>query len=74
LAKRENVYCKISGLMTEVDWSMWTEAQLRPYFETVMEAFGPGRVWDWLLRLPSLAEKKGKTSVIFDFVIVHRPS
>jgi len=50
LAKRENVWCKISGLVTAADWSAWTEAQLRPYFETVLEAFGPGRVMfgsDW---------------------------
>ncbi len=50
LAQRENVFCKVSGLVTEADWQGWTEAQLRPYVETVLEAFGPARTMfgsDW---------------------------
>lgn len=50
LAKRPNVYCKISGLVTEADYSNWTEAQLQPYLDTVLSAFGPGRLMfgsDW---------------------------
>ena len=50
LAKRPNVFCKLSGLVTEADWAGWSEAQLRPYVHTVLEAFGPGRVMfgsDW---------------------------
>jgi len=50
LAKRPNVYCKVSGLVTEADFTSWTEAQLRPYFEAVLEAFGPRRLLfgsDW---------------------------
>ena len=50
LAKRENVYCKISGMVTEADFNNWTEAQLQPYLNTVIEAFGPNRVMfgsDW---------------------------
>ncbi len=54
LARRENVYCKVSGLVTEADWTGWTEAQLRPYLDTVVEAFGPRRLMfgsDWPLCL-----------------------
>jgi L-fuconolactonase len=50
LARRENVYCKISGLVTEADFKAWTKAQLQPYLETVLEAFGPTRLMfgtDW---------------------------
>jgi len=50
LARRENVYCKVSGLVTEADFKAWTEAQLRPYLETALEAFGPTRLMfgtDW---------------------------
>lgn len=50
LAKRPNVYCKISGLATEADHVHWTEEQLRPYMDVVFEAFGPKRVMfgsDW---------------------------
>jgi L-fuconolactonase len=44
LARRQNVYCKISGLVTEADYTAWTQAQLQPYLETVLEAFGPTRL------------------------------
>jgi L-fuconolactonase len=50
LAKRENVFCKISGMVTESDYSNWTVEQLFPYFETVLEAFGSERLMfgsDW---------------------------
>ena len=50
LARRENVYCKISGMATEADSNAWTTEQLRPYFDTVLEAFGPRRLMfgsDW---------------------------
>jgi L-fuconolactonase len=50
LAERENVFCKISGLVTEADWHEWTVAQLEVYLGTVLDAFGPRRVMfgsDW---------------------------
>ncbi len=50
LAKRRNVYCKISGMVTEADFTRWTPAQLQPYFDTALEAFGPRRLMfgtDW---------------------------
>ena len=50
LARRPNVYCKVSGMVTEADYGRWTEAQLWPYFDTVLEAFGPRRLMvgtDW---------------------------
>ncbi len=50
LARRANVFCKISGMVTEAAFTTWTEAQLRPYFETVLTAFGPQRLMfgsDW---------------------------
>ncbi len=50
LAKRGNVSCKISGMVTEADFKHWTPEQLQPYFDVVLEAFGPSRVMygsDW---------------------------
>ena len=50
LARRENVYCKLSGMVTEAAWSSWTEKDLQPYAEVVLEAFGPRRIMfgsDW---------------------------
>jgi len=50
LALRPNVYCKVSGMVTEADPRQWTEGDLRPYFDAVLEAFGPRRLMfgsDW---------------------------
>jgi L-fuconolactonase len=43
LASRPNVYCKLSGMVTEAHWDLWTEQELTPYCETVLEAFGSKR-------------------------------
>jgi L-fuconolactonase len=50
LALRENVYCKLSGMVTEADWRGWTAAALRPYVDVVLGAFTPRRLMfgsDW---------------------------
>ena len=50
LARHENVFCKISGMVTECDWNQWTPEQIHPYIDVVMEAFGPRRLMigsDW---------------------------
>jgi len=50
LAKRPHVACKASGMVTEADPKRWDEAQLWPYFDTVVEAFGAKRLMfgtDW---------------------------
>jgi len=50
LALRPNVYCKLSGMVTEANWNSWTEQELAPYFEIVFEAFTPQRTMfgsDW---------------------------
>jgi L-fuconolactonase len=50
LAKRENVYCKVSGMVTEASWTTWTTESLNPYWDAVLDAFGPRRMMagsDW---------------------------
>lgn len=50
VASHENVSCKISGMVTEADWRGWKPEHLRPYIDTVVEAFGPRRIMygsDW---------------------------
>ncbi|MBT1090212.1 amidohydrolase [Streptomyces sp. Tu102] len=50
LAALPNTVCKLSGLVTEADLADWTVADLRPYADAVLEAFGPGRLMfgsDW---------------------------
>jgi L-fuconolactonase len=50
LAALPNVWCKLSGLITEADHAQWTRAHLRPYIQHVIECFGCERVMfgsDW---------------------------
>jgi L-fuconolactonase len=50
LARRPNVFCKISGLVTEADWTGWRPDHLRPYLDVAFDAFGADRVLfgsDW---------------------------
>nr|WP_206439668.1 amidohydrolase family protein [Streptomyces scabichelini] len=50
LAGLPNTVCKLSGMVTEADHATWTVDDLRPYADTVLEAFGPSRLMfgsDW---------------------------
>jgi L-fuconolactonase len=50
LAEFPNVFCKISGLVTEADWQHWTPEQITPYVEVAFESFGADRLMigsDW---------------------------
>lgn len=44
VARYSNVYCKLSGLVTEANWSSWQTNDLRPYVEYAFELFGPDRM------------------------------
>ena len=50
LAELSNVFCKVSGMVTEATWGGWTPEQFRPYLDVVFEAFGEDRLLfgsDW---------------------------
>ncbi|MBD0289422.1 MAG: amidohydrolase family protein [Flavisolibacter sp.] len=50
VAQYENVYCKISGIVTEADWKNWEKAHFTPYLDAVVDAFGTDRLLfgsDW---------------------------
>jgi L-fuconolactonase len=72
LARRPNVFCKLSGVVTEAEYTTWTYEQILPYLETALEAFTPARLmfgsdWpvcrvattyvDWVRTIERLAEK-----------------
>lgn len=65
LARRPNVSCKLSGMVTEADWRLWTADSLKPYFDVVLESFGPDRLMagsDWpVLNVASSYEQWWKT-------------
>lgn len=50
IAGNRNVYCKVSGMLTEADWKNWKSDDCRPYLDIVFEAFGCDRIMfgsDW---------------------------
>jgi L-fuconolactonase len=50
IAKRENLVCKFSGVVTEVRDKGWSTDLIRPYWEVALESFGPRRLMygsDW---------------------------
>jgi L-fuconolactonase len=44
ISKHENVYCKLSGMVTEADIKSWTYDDLAPYLDVVLDCFGPSRL------------------------------
>jgi len=64
LAKFPNVLCKISGIVTEANWQVWSADDFRPYLDHVFEIFGPDRLMygsDWPVCLLA-----GKYQQVFD--------
>src|SRR6185312_1536337 len=50
IAANPNVFCKLSGLITEADWNNWTADVFGPYLDVVFDAFGADRLLfgsDW---------------------------
>ena len=50
ISKREHVFVKLSGMVTEADWKDWTTNDFRPYIDFCLEKFGPNRLMfgsDW---------------------------
>ena len=63
IAKNENVYCKVSGLVTEAKWNEWKTEDLYPYLDVVFESFGTDRILfgsDWPVILLSSTYNKWK--------------
>ncbi|RYZ36211.1 MAG: amidohydrolase [Sphingobacteriales bacterium] len=50
VAANKNVFCKISGMVTEAEWKQWKNTDFKPYIDTVVDAFGTDRIMygsDW---------------------------
>jgi L-fuconolactonase len=63
-AKHPNIYCKLSGMITEAHWENWTPADLQPYLDVALDAFGPERLMfgsDW-----PVCELAGTYQQVFD--------
>lgn len=67
LARFPNVFCKLSGLVTEADWQSWKPNDIAPYLEVAMECFGADRLMigsDW-----PVCTVAGSYSRVFNLVI-----
>ncbi len=61
LAQYSNVFCKISGMVTEADWLHWKEADFTPYLDAVVASFGIERIMfgsDWPVCLVAASYEK----------------
>jgi len=61
IAGFENVFCKISGMVTEADWKNWRNEDFKPYLDVIVQAFGMNRVMfgsDWPVCLVAASYKE----------------
>jgi len=75
VAQNPNVFCKLSGLVTEADWERWKAEDFTPYLDVVFEAFGAERLMfgsDWPVCL--LAANYGQVKEIVENYLRARPT
>ena len=63
LAQQPNVTAKLSGLFVQADWASWRPAELQPYVNAALEAFGPSRLM-WASDWPVCTTAAGYTQTI----------
>ncbi len=74
IAQHKNVYCKLSGMVTEADWSDWESADFNYYIQYMIEVFGVDRVMfgsDWPVCL--LAAEYSNVVALLEHAIAHLP-
>jgi L-fuconolactonase len=74
LADFPHVFCKLSGLVTEADWTSWTPGQIRPYLDVAFDCFGANRLLfgsDW--PVCTVAADYGRTVSLIDEYLADRP-
>ena len=70
LAEFPNVYCKVSGMVTEAAWRAWNRRDFRPYLDVVFDAFGEDRLMfgsDWPVCLLS-ADYDEVVEIVTDYI------
>lgn len=70
MSELENVYCKISGMVTEAVWSDWSKDTFNPYLDLVFEKFGCQRILygsDWPVCLVA-ASYEQQLSIVSDYI------
>lgn len=70
IAKQENVYCKLSGMITEANYKTWKPEEIHPYMILALDAFGSERLMfgsDWPVSLVAGNYSQVKT-LVTDFI------
>jgi L-fuconolactonase len=70
LAAFPNVFCKVSGMVTEADWKNWKKEDFAPYLDVVFEEFGCERLMygsDWPVCLVA-GEYKDQKSILDNYL------
>jgi L-fuconolactonase len=70
LAASPNVFCKLSGLVTEADWQHWTPEHITPYLDVAFESFGAERLMigsDWPVCLVAATYTRA-VKIVTDYV------
>lgn len=70
IAQSKNVFCKVSGLVTEADWQNWKPEDFKPYLDVAFECFGADRLLfgsDWPVCLLAATYRQVK-QIIEDYV------
>ena len=71
LGELPNVWCKLSGIVTEARWDGWTVEQIAPYVAKAVEIFGPDRCLfgsDW--PVCNLAASYGRVKEALESVLL----
>jgi L-fuconolactonase len=75
LAAFPNVFCKLSGLVTEADWHLWQPEHIIPFLDVAFESFGPDRLMigsDWPVCLVAASYAKA-VEVVKRYVLQRKP-
>ena len=70
LSEMPNVFCKLSGLVTEADWKSWTREEIIPYLDVALASFGADRLMigsDWPVCLVAASYAK-VISIVKDYI------
>ncbi len=75
LASFPNVFCKLSGLVTEADWQDWQPAHITPFLDVAFESFGPDRLMigsDWPVCLVAASYARA-VNVVKSYLLQKKP-
>jgi L-fuconolactonase len=75
LAEFPNVFCKLSGLVTEADWEHWEPAQMIPFLDVAFESFGADRLMvgsDWPVCLVAASYARA-VEVVKAYLLAQKP-